>query len=358
MSGDSAIQTIEQRLPPLLQALETLQLIGRYLNPPELAGMLATIGAPDEKLRAAREAAAPWPEHLGALGAQIDIATDQTLAAYEGLRASAEDPGAMRELFRAMRHGPRALEALYPLAGILPPVNRFFLDPEKRKDLEFQKRFLKPPERNTGVIRFGDDPDARETVWVYAPETYSPETPCPLVVALHGGSGRGRAFLWSWLRDARSRGVIVAAPTSVGPTWAIQGPDADSPRLVQLVKVIRETWNVDETRMLLTGMSDGGTFSYVSGLDAASPFTHLAPVAAAFHPMLVMSEEARLKNLPIHIIHGAKDWMFPVDMAREAEFHFKRAGASVTYREVADLSHTYPADMNGAMLDWLSATGR
>ena len=40
-------------------------------------------------------------------------------------------------------------------------------------------------------------------------------------------------------------------------------------------------------RMLLTGMSDGGTFTYVSGLEASSPFTHLAPVAAAFHPMLV-----------------------------------------------------------------------
>ena len=33
-------------------------------------------------------------------------------------------------------------------------------------------------------------------------------------------------------------------------------------------------------KMLLTGMSDGGTFCYVTGFDAASPFTHLAPVAA------------------------------------------------------------------------------
>jgi phospholipase/carboxylesterase len=28
----------------------------------------------------------------------------------------------------------------------------------------------------------------------------------------------------------------------------------------------------------------------------------------------------------------------------------------VTYREIADLSHTYPRDENGAMLDWFVAT--
>ena len=45
--------------------------------------------------------------------------------------------------------------------------------------------------------------------------------------------------------------------------------------------------------------------------------------------------------------------MFPADMAREAELHFTSAGAAVTYREIADLSHTYPTDLNGPILDWL-----
>ena len=38
-----------------------------------------------------------------------------------------------------MRHIPKALEALYPLAGILPPVNRFFLDAARRKDEALQQ---------------------------------------------------------------------------------------------------------------------------------------------------------------------------------------------------------------------------
>jgi hypothetical protein len=30
----------------------------------------------------------------------------------------------------------------------------------------------------------------------------------------------------------------------------------------------------------------------------------------------------------------------------------------VTFREVEDLSHTYPADLNGPILDWLKETNR
>lgn len=356
--GDPQLARIEGQLIPLLRSLETLRLIGRYLNPPELADLLAQLGTPDEELRAARSAEA-WTGAYSALGTQLDAASDEALAAFDGLRAFATDPGGVREIFRAMRHGPRALEALYPLAGILPPVNRFFLDPELRKDADFQKRFLKPPTGETGVIRLGDDPNSRETVWVYVPETCSADVACPLVMALHGGGGRGRSFLWSWVREARSRGVILVAPTSLGETWAIQGADPDTPHLAHILAFVRQRWNVDGGRMLLTGMSDGGTFTYISGLEASSPFTHLAPVAAAFHPMLVqMANRERLSGLPIHIVHGAKDWMFPVAMAREAERYFTSAGAAVTYREVADLSHTVPTDLNNAILDWLDGASQ
>ena len=46
------------------------------------------------------------------------------------------------------------------------------------------------------------------------------------------------------------------------------------------VEQVAEGWTVDVGRMLLTGMSDGGTFTYVLGLRAGCRFTHLAPVAA------------------------------------------------------------------------------
>ena len=105
--------------------------------------------------------------------------------------------------------------------------------------------------------------------------------------------------------------------------------------------------------MLLTGMSDGGTFTYVLGLRDGCRFTHLAPVAAAFHPMmLTFADPDRVCGLPVRIVQGARDWMFPPEMAQGAQRALQQAGADVSYREIADLSHTYPRDENAAILDW------
>jgi phospholipase/carboxylesterase len=356
--SSTPVDDIQRLVAPLLQTLEALAHLARHLHPPNFSRVLAGVGTPDAELRAARAMPA-WPDPYSAMRPNIDQAADEALAAFDGLRDAATAPQGLQVAYRALRHVPRALEALYPLAGILPPVNRFFLDAERRQDNDFQARFLQPAPEGTGVMCIGDDPKARNSVWVYVPETYTPDTTLPLAVCLHGGSGRGRAFLWSWIRDARSRGAIVVAPTSLGETWAISGNDVDTPHLAHIVDFVRGEWNIDPQRMLLTGMSDGGTFTYTSGLEAGSPFTHLAPVSAAFHPVLVqMADSDRIRGLPIHIAHGSLDWMFPVDMAREAERYFRAAGAVVTFREVEDLSHTYPADLNGAMLDWMNQSRR
>jgi phospholipase/carboxylesterase len=193
-------------------------------------------------------------------------------------------------------------------------------------------------------------------------------------MALHGGSGNGRGFLWSWLRDARSHGAILVAPTATGSTstkstpakstpakstpakstWALMGEDTDSPNLARILDLVRSRWNVDPKRLLLTGMSDGGTFCYVTGLESASPFTHLAPVAATFHPLMAeMADAQRLRGLPVYLVHGQLDWMFPVQVARQTQALLSAAGADVTYQELEDLSHCYPREMNPVILNWL-----
>ena len=74
-----------------------------------------------------------------------------------------------------------------------------------------------------------DDAPGRGGFSMYVPEDYTPDRAWPLIMALHGGGGTGRAFLWSWLRSARTRGAVLIAPTSVGATWALSGPDGDTP---------------------------------------------------------------------------------------------------------------------------------
>jgi phospholipase/carboxylesterase len=353
---DTEVEAVLAVVTPLLRALEMLTFVARHLHPPEFGDLMSSIGTPDEDLKSALAEQPEWPERLSAIRAAVDAASAAALQAFAGLRDVLHDTGDVRGAYRALRHLAKGLEALYPLAGIVAPVNRFFLDPSLRSDGTLQEIFLRAPAcDNTGVMHIGQE--ERGGFWLYVPETYAPDRPWPLVMALHGGSGTGRQFLWSWLRDARSRGAILVAPTSVGSTWALMGADPDTPNLARILKLVRSKWNVDPARLMLTGMSDGGTFTYVSGLEAGSPFTHLAPVSAAFHPMLAqMADDDRMRGLPIHVVHGALDWMFPVELARQAQRMLAAAGATMTYREVEDLSHTYPRELNGALLSWLEAT--
>ncbi len=342
-------------LPPLLQSLEALGFIARHLNPPQFGAVMEAAGTPDQALQAERSRLAGWPDEFAHLRAPLETASDAALAAFAKLRAVQHGNGDLFAVFRALRHASRAQEALYPLAAKLPPVSSFFVDPPLREDAGLEARLAEPAGEHTGIVHHDNEPGSRGGFSLYVPEYYTPDRAWPLVMALHGGSGNGRSFLWSWLRDARSHGAILVAPTATGNTWALMGEDTDSPNLARIFEFVRGRWNVDPKRLLLTGMSDGGTFCYVTGLESASPFTHLAPVAATFHPLMAeMADAERLRGLPIHIVHGRLDWMFPVQVARQAREALTAAGAGVTYRELDDLSHTYPREINAEILNWLN----
>ena len=328
----------------LLDTLDALGYIARHLHPPRLEELVATLGDRDAALREAL-ADVVWPDQLGD---HVERAAEATLRACDGLRAAAGPTGDLRQAYRALRQVSRALEALYPLASVMPTVSHWFLASDNaaigpaRTDLP------------TGVMHAANETSERGGFSMYVPEDYDPARAYPLVMALHGGAGHGRLFLWSWLREARGRGVILVAPTAIGDTWSLMEPQVDSSNLVRVLEEIAQRWNVDRSRLLLTGMSDGGTFTLLSGVDNASPFTHLAPVAASFHPLLLtMTDPRRVKGLPVYLVHGALDWMFPVATARGAKRALTAAGAKVLYREIANLSHAYPRDENSGMLDWL-----
>jgi phospholipase/carboxylesterase len=353
--SEAVVDDVVAVLPPLLQSLEALAFISRHLNPPEFGSVMEAVGMPDQALQGVRTRLAGWPEQFAGLRSSLEAASDAVLAAFTGLRAVQNGNGDLIAVFRALRHLPRAQEALYPLAATLPPVSSFFVDPDLRENAGLGQRLAKPASENTGIIHDRSEPGSRGGFSLYVPEYYTPDRAWPLVMALHGGSGNGRSFLWSWLRDARSFGAILVTPTATGNTWALMGDDADTTNLARILDFVRGRWNIDPTKLLLTGMSDGGTFCYVTGLERASPFTHLAPIAATFHPLMAeMADAERLQGLPVYLVHGRLDWMFPVQVARQTRDALLAAGADVTYRELDDLSHCYPSEMNAPILRWLS----
>lgn len=360
--NDSLLDAVTALLPPVMNALEAFTQVGRHLHPGTAASMAEAVEALGEPIRAGRAQfeAEDWPEHLQEFRDVILEASTDALGAVEAFVAGARHPNGMLEMFKSLRRATRATERLYPIAMALPPVSRFFLEPEARANERLVAERFAAMQREPGgdpplgVIQVQHERHERGGFSVYVPEFYDAGRSWPLIVALHGGSGHGRDFLWTWLREARTRGAIVVAPTSQDRTWSLMGgPDHDVRPLAEMVARVTEHWNVDRKHMLITGMSDGATYSLLGGLAEGMPFTHFAPISGVLHPdNMVNGNLTRVRGKPVYLVHGTLDWMFPVETAHMARDTLLGAGADLTFREIEDLSHTYPRDENPRILEW------
>jgi phospholipase/carboxylesterase len=253
------------------------------------------------------------------------------------------------QVLQGFRKCCRAQEKLFRLRRALPTIDRFFLEPEAR-DRASRLDPDPPPRVDSGLHHYGTerDPYARGSYSLYVPESYDGSEAWPLVTALHGGFGHGRDFLWTWLREARSRRFLLLAPTSSGTTWSLLMPQIDAAAIAKRIEEVRADWNVDSNRMLLTGISDGGSFALACSLQEESPFNAYAVVACVLPP----ADLQRACGKRIYWIHGALDWMFDLQVAQRDAKRLEQMGADVTLRVLHDLSHTYPRDENGRILAW------
>lgn len=361
--GPEVSDALDGILRPLLGTLERVGWVQRHLFPP-MADRLGDVLARerDPLAGALRDFEAfAWPPTLGFMRERLVEVARQTLGLVEAFVAASKIPEEPIGLYRALRRFASIQEALYPLAPALDPVSRWFLEPARRDDDALVARLraaaLRDDEVRVGVLHAVNERDQRGGFSLYVPEGWDGRTAMPLVVALHGGHGHGRDYLWVWLREARARGMLVLAPTSRERTWSIMGGgDVDAEPLAATIESVAGRYAVDRGRVLLTGMSDGATYALLAGLGDGMPFTHLAPACGVLHPLLLTGGRlTRARGRPIYLVHGALDWMFPVQTARMAREALQAAGAALVYREIEDLSHTYPRDENPAILDWLAA---
>jgi len=341
----------------ILGALDALELVRRRSGPEMLNQAAAQAALAVEQLRTALLESEASPGAAANTRETLGRAARQTIAAADAL-SEAVNARARMIVGRALRPTIRAMEALYPLASSFPSIDRFFTAPPQQVAHDSMRaRHREPLVAGAGLTHVENALDTRGGYSLYIPEDCDPGIAVPLVMALHGGSGHGADFLWTWLRDARSSGAILVAPTSRGQSWSLREPEIDAARIDEIAHQVRARWNIDPARMLLTGMSDGGTFALVCGLREGSPFTHLAPCSAALGPDAIERASAtRLARLQVYLMHGLLDPMFPVSFARLANILLTSRGANVVYREIADLGHAYPREENARILAWLDTT--
>ncbi len=341
----------------LLGGLQGLEAAARRLHPPLLGRMRSHLAPVGSRLDAALEGFRAWqaPEGMRPLQAPLVDACEILADALDRFLASVPPEQRTMAVLDALRLHAQAQEALYPLRRAIPPLDAWFAEPGAQARVCGEEPA--PPEGvSVGLHRAqGEGERGRGGFSLYVPE-HLDGSPAPLVVALHGGSGSGRSFLWTWLREARSRGALLLAPTSIGPTWSFDAPALDGRRLRAMLEFVAEKWAVDRTRVLLTGLSDGATMTLLEGLAEDAPWTHLAPISGVMHPAnFANGNLERAAGRSIFLVHGSLDWLFPIGLAHGARAALEKTGAALEWREVEDLSHTYPRELNAEILDWLGA---
>ena len=313
--------------------------------------------APD--LQAAIDFDAHWTSVTGESTDQTELAIQKSVQVLRTGIATlwklAMEESAFFQIRSACAAQPRTYEILYPICARHDWINDLFLSETASSDLELKKSLLAPNPHcdDIGFMHFDNSRESRGGYSVYVPENYNPSICYPMIVSLHGGSGHGRGQIWMWLREARSQGVVILCPTSLVSTWDLGNPEVDTLNILRHIDTVAENWNVDTSQLMLHGISDGGTFALASGLLEGSRFTHLVPCFPSFHPLLIeMSSPSRLKEIRIYLLHGVLDWMFPVEGSRAAYQTLQRAGVDIVYREIEDLSHSYPDEENESILHW------
>ena len=152
---------------------------------------------------------------------------------------------------------------------------------------------------------------------LYIPAIYSPDTPVPLILSLHGyTSNNGLNQLYTGFQQiADTANFLVAYPqgtTYLGAThWNVggftEGSTADDVGfLSSLIDEISSNYNINSERVYSTGMSNGGYMSFLLACQISEKIAAIASVTGSMTPP-TYNECNPQHPTPVLQIHGTAD---------------------------------------------------
>jgi hypothetical protein len=200
----------------------------------------------------------------------------------------------------------------------------------------------------TGIVRMENRlADGVEHFYaVDVPDTYDPARRFQVRFHLHGGVGGRR----------------TNAPVGTGSIGALAGAEqiyvipyswADAPwwsddqalNLVDIIDAVKRRYNVDENRVVVSGVSDGGTGAYYIAMRETTAFASFLPLNGY---LLVLAARDiddglmfpnNLRNKPLFAVNGGRDPLYPTRVVDPYIEHLKRGGVTVDYNPQPSAGH-------------------
>ena len=215
-----------------------------------------------------------------------------------------------------------------------------------------------------GKERWTDTDGTALDYWLYTPE--NPAEDMPLIVYLHGGSGKGNAlekildegslpgYLWSGQLSPAAYVLIPQLPESC------KGWTDRAEALMKRISRVEADCTIDSDRVSLTGHSMGGTGSWAVALAYPKTFSAVAPLSGSVQ--VTEQNLRKLENLPVWAVVGEADTIVPPDSSRKMIEQLSERNPEAKITELPGTDHfgvpEIYLDSETGLLDWLIAQKR
>ena len=189
----------------------------------------------------------------------------------------------------------------------------------------------------------------------YLPKDYDPTKEYPLVMFLHGAGERvqdpHQAMFHGYMKYVREQGkeypFIFIAPQCIGNAY--WGSYTES--LSAFLDYVLETYAVDRRRVYLTGLSMGGTGTWMFAMARPNTFAAIMPVCGSG----IYWNVANLLKTPIYMVHGDCDTCVPISGSVEMLTSINSRGGNAKLKICYGVGHdawNY-AYTDDSLLEWM-----
>jgi predicted esterase len=182
---------------------------------------------------------------------------------------------------------------------------------------------------------------------INVPANYDPAKRYRVRFQLHGGVGgrtdnqpRGTGEIGQLAGDTEQIYVLPYAWDAAG-WWS----DDQVLNLAAIVDSLKRSYNVDENRVVVAGVSDGGTGAYWIAMRDTTPYASFLPLNG-FVMVLGNSEiddgklyPGNLRNKPMFVINGGKDRLYPISVVEPYTRFFMKNGVDIEYHPQPNGEH-------------------
>jgi len=179
----------------------------------------------------------------------------------------------------------------------------------------------------------------------------------PLIITLHGCAAcglspeahKGTACLAE--PGFAALDAIIISPNSNGEIWITQN---NYNQVLTLVDLASTYLPVDTEKIAVHGYSDGGNGSWFYAETLFDKFSASIPMAS--HYITTNDGVGRLIPMPLYVIHGENDELFPVDDVQGWVDASVTSGSDITFVIAPELTHIEPCnyiDYLKVAADWL-----